>query len=76
VPAVQGLFQKKDGGPKTVTVNVAAAREIDRLVGNQVRLEKAQGDLPGLAADIEEEDGTAPLGEPDAPLVNQNRPRK
>jgi len=61
------VAEGKDGGTKTVTAKVGGARELDQLVGLQVRLEKAQGELPGVAVDVEAEEGPAPFREPEAP---------
>lgn len=36
----------KEGGPKVITAKVAGARNLDGLVGLQVRLTPSQGELP------------------------------
>lgn len=56
------IAEAKKGGAKVATVKVCGARNLDGLVGLQVRLKQAQGELP-LAGEGAE--GTEP--EPDGP---------
>ena len=58
----------KEEGKRTVTLKASGARELDQLVGCQVTVEKAQGELPGV-------EPSDPEAEPAAPRARKNRAR-
>jgi hypothetical protein len=59
------IAEAKTEGLRTVKIKATGGRELDALVGRQVKVSKSQQELPlNVRDEIEAEEGPAPVGDP------------
>lgn len=69
------IAEAKKGGAKVITLRVRGARNLDGLVGLQVRLKQAQGELP-LVGDAPEASTDQPAAPPFGEVEEPDPPRR
>jgi hypothetical protein len=59
------ISEAKTEGLRTVKIKASGGRELDALVGRQVKVSKSQQELPlNVRDEVEAEEGAAPVGDP------------